>query len=146
MRKIVIASIAAGALAVSVAAPASGGLVEPVGLVYAPHDCETPKIEPKRIVLACGDFNAYVGKAKWSEWGGEKAKGEAFLYVNDCKPDCASGRFTSYGAKVKLKDIERDATCGGQTVDLYTTAKIKFIGEVPPHANNLKEWELACNS
>ena len=146
MKKILIASIAAGALAVAVAVPASAGLAEPVGLVYAPHDCTTPKIEPKRIVLACGDNNAYIGKAKWSEWGGEKAKGEAFLYLNDCDPNCAGGHFISYGAKVKLKDIESDATCAGQTVDLYTTAKIKFIGEVPPHAGNLKKWELACNS
>lgn len=145
MKKILIASISAGLLAVAVAAPASGGLVEPVGLVYAPHDCTTPKIEPKRIVLACGDANAYVGKVKWSEWGGEKAKGEGWFYVNDCKPDCAGGTFHSYGAKVKLKEIETDVRCGGQRVDLYTHAKIKFIGEVPP-GNHLRNWELACNS
>ena len=145
MKKILIASIAAGALAVSIAVPATAGLVEPVGLVYAPHDCTTPKIEPKRITLACGDANAYLGKMKWSDWGTEKAKGEAFLYLNDCKPDCAGGHFVSYGAAVKLKDIET-GTCAGQTVDLYTTAKIKFIGEVPPHARSLRKWELACNS
>ena len=145
MKKILIASIAAGAMAVAMAPSASGGLVEPIGLVYAPHDCTTPKIEPKRIVLACGDNNAYIGKAKWSEWGGEKAKGEAFLYLNNCKPDCASGRFISYGAKVKLKDIESDASCGGQQVDLYRTAKIKFIGEVPPNARHLRKWDLLCN-
>ena len=145
MKKILIASIAAGAMAATLAPSASGGLVEPIGLVYAPHDCTTPKIEPKRIVLACGDNNAYIGKAKWSEWGGEKAKGEAFLYLNNCKPNCASGRFISYGAKVKLKDIESDASCGGQQVDLYRTAKIKFIGEVPPNAQHLRKWNLLCN-
>jgi hypothetical protein len=143
MKKIVIASMAAGALAVSLAAPASGG-IDPVGLVYAPHDCTTPKIEPKRIVLACGDANAYVGKVKWSEWGGEKAKGEGWLYLNDCKPNCADGTFHSYGAKVKLKEIERGAKCGGQTVDLYTHAKLRFIGEVPP-GRHLRNWELECN-
>jgi hypothetical protein len=145
MKKILIASIAAGAMVVSLAAPASGGLVEPVGLVYAPHDCETPKIEPKRIVLACGDANAYVGKVKWSEWGGEKAKGEGWFYLNNCKPNCAEGDFISYGAKVKLKEIEADATCGGQTVDLYTHAKVRFIGEVPP-GRHLRNWDLDCNS
>lgn len=145
MKKILIASIAAGALAVAVAAPASGGLVEPVGLVYAPHDCTTPKIEPKRIVLACGDNNAYIGKAKWSEWGGEKAKGEAFLYVNDCDPNCAGGHFISYGVKAKLTKI-KEKTCGGQLVDLYRHAKLRFIGEVPPHAGNLTDWKLFCNA
>ncbi len=144
MKKILIASIAAGALTAAVVAPAGAGLVEPVGLVYAPHDCTTPKIEPKRIVLACGDANAYVGKVKWSEWGGEKAKGEGWFYLNDCKPDCAGGTFHSYGAKVKLKEIET-GKCAGQTVDLYTAAKIKFIGEVPP-GNHLRNWDLACNA
>ena len=145
MKKILIASIAAGAMAVSLAPAANGGLVEPVGLVYAPHDCTKPKIEPKRIVLACGDANAYVGKVKWSEWGGEKAKGEGWFYLNNCKPNCAEGDFISYGAKVKLKEIEADATCGGQTVDLYTHAKIRFIGEVPP-GTHLRNWDLECNS
>lgn len=145
MKKILIASISAGLLAVAVAAPASGGLVEPIGLVYAPHDCTTPKIEPKRITLACGDANALLKKLEWSEWGGEKAKGTGWFAVNDCDPNCADGHFITYGAKVKLKEIETDAKCGGQQVDLYTHAKIKFIGEVPP-GNHLRNWDLACNA
>jgi hypothetical protein len=144
MKKILIASIAAGALTASIAAPASGGLVEPIGLVYAPHDCTTPKQEPKRIVLACGDSNAYLGKMQWSEWGGEKAKGEGWFYMNDCDPNCADGHFISYGVKAKLFKI-KEKTCGGQLVDLYRKAKLRFIGEVPPHAGNLIEWKLFCN-
>ncbi len=145
MKKILIASIAAGALAVSVAVPATAGLVEPVGLVYAPHDCTTPKIEPKRITLACGDANAYLGKMKWSDWGTEKAKGEGWYYENNCDPDCASGDFISYGAKVKLFKI-KEKTCGGQLVDLYRKAKVRFIGEVPPNAQVKQEWKLECNA
>ena len=122
MKKIVIASIAAGALAVSIAVPATAGLVEPVGLVYAPHDCTTPKIEPKRITLACGDANAYLGKMKWSDWGTEKAKGEGWYYENNCDPDCASGDFISYG--VVLFDMDHDGD-----LDVLQTAAGVITGD-----------------
>jgi hypothetical protein len=144
MKKIVIAAVAAGALAVSLAPSAIGG-IDPVGLVYAPHDCTKPKIEPKRIVLACADNNAYLGKMEWKSWGGEKAKGQGWFYENTCDPNCAEGDFVSYGVKAKLKKI-KTKQCGGQTVDLYRRAKLRFIGEVPPQAGNLKEWKLFCNA
>jgi hypothetical protein len=144
VKKILIASIAAGALTAAVVAPAGAGLVEPVQQVYAPHDCTTPKKKPNRITLACGDANALLKKMEWSTWGGEKAEGTGWFAMNDCDPDCAGGHFITYGADVKLKKI-KTGVCGGQTVDLYTVAKITFIGEVPPHANNLYKWKLACN-
>jgi hypothetical protein len=144
MKEIVIAAVAAGALAVSLAPSAIGG-IDPVGLVYAPHDCTTPKIEPNRITLACADDNALLRKMKWSSWGGERAKGEGWFYINECEPNCAEGNFVSYGVKAKLKKI-KTKQCGGQTVDLYRRAKLRFIGEVPPHAGNLIEWKLACNA
>ena len=144
MKKIMIAAVAAGALAVSMAGPASGG-IDPVGLVYAPHDCTTPKIEPNRIVLACADNNAYLGKIEWKRWGGEDAKGEGWFYENNCDPNCASGDFISYGMRVKLFKI-KEKTCGGQLVDLYRKAKVRFIGEVPPNSPVKQEWKLECNS
>ncbi len=144
MKKILIASIAAGALAFAVVSPATGGLVEPVPQVYAPKDCETPKKKPHRIVLACGDNNALLRHMEWSDWGGEKAVGTGELSINDCDPNCAEGTFIGYGVKAKLKKI-KEKTCGGQLVDLYRRAKLRFIGEVPPHAGNLREWKLFCN-
>ena len=144
MKKILIASIAAGARVASVVSPASGGLVEPVPQVYAPKDCSTPKKKPHRITLACADADILLRKLDWSQWGGEKAKAEGWLYANNCDPNCAEGDFISYGAKVKLYKI-KTKSCGGQTVDLYRKAKIRFIGEVPPHAGSLRDWKLFCN-
>ncbi len=145
MKRIVLGAIAVGVLTAAIVAPASGGLVEPVPQVYAPKDCETPKKKPHRITLACADDNALLRKMKWSSWGGEKAKGEGWFYINECDPNCAEGDFISYGVKAKLTKI-KTKQCGGQTVDLYRRAKLRFIGEVPPHAGNLIEWKLACNA
>ncbi|MDX6581294.1 MAG: hypothetical protein QOI10_478 [Solirubrobacterales bacterium] len=141
MKKALLGIAAAALLAF---APAVTAGINPIGLVYAPHDCTTPKIEPHRITLACGDSGALLRKAQWSDWGGEKAKGEAFLAINDCDPNCADGHFITYGVKVKLDKI-KEKTCGGQLVDLYRHAHLRFIGEVPPHAGNLTDWKLFCN-
>jgi hypothetical protein len=144
LKKALIASLAATALVVALAAPASGG-INPVGLVYAPHDCLTPKMEPHRITLACGDSGILLQKLQWSDWGGEKAKGTGWLAVNDCDPNCAEGTYITYGVKVKLTKI-KEKTCGGQLVDLYRHAHLRFIGEVPPHARRLIDWKLLCNA
>jgi hypothetical protein len=143
MKKILIASIAAGALVASIAGPATAGLVEPVGLVYAPKDCTTPKIEPHRITLACGDSNALLRHMHWDDWNTEKAKGQGELSINNCDPSCADGTFIGYGVKAKLDKI-KEKTCGGQRVLLYRHAHLRFIGEVPPHAGNLTDWKLFC--
>ena len=137
---LVVAAVAAiAALVLAVPAGAGGGLV------YAPKDCTTPKKKPHRITLTCGDASTLLRHMKWSSWGGEKAKGQGAIYINDCDPNCADGTFIGYGAKVKLLNI-RTSTCAGQTVDLYRRAHVRFIGEVPPHPRQYRSFKLFCDN
>ena len=144
MKRIAIASISAGLLAVAIAAPASGGVMSPVGQVYAPKDCHTPKIEPHRIVFACADFGVMAKRLQWSEWGGEKAKGTGELWVNSCDPSCSDGNFDKYDIKLTLLNV-RSYECDGQTLDMYRRAHIRFPGEKPPHANGFRSYKMFCD-
>lgn len=59
--------------------------------------CTKSQAKPSTIVLFCGDDNAYVNKIRWSAFGGATAKGSGTYTFNPCKPDCAAGKFQSYG-------------------------------------------------
>lgn len=141
MKKALIAIAAAGTLALVISASAgAGGTV-----VYAPKDCTTPKVEPKRITLACGDDGILLKHMGWNNWNADKAKGQGQLFVNDCDPNCASGSFDKYDAKVTLLNIQM-YTCNGQTLPMYRRAHVRFPDTAPPQANSFRSFKLFCNN
>lgn len=136
---VMVALAGLAALALSSTAGAGGTVV------YAPKDCIKPKVEPKRITLACGDADTLLKHLSWSDWNTEKAKGRGQLWVNDCDPNCSAGSFDKYDAKVKLLNIQTYA-CGGRTLPMYRRVHIRFPNEAPPHQGNLRSFKLFCNS
>ena len=57
--------------------------------VYAPKDCTKPKVEPKRILLACGDAGIELKQMRWNRWNTAKAKGKGKVSIQICDPSCA---------------------------------------------------------
>ena len=112
---------------------------------YAPRDCTTPKQEPKSITLSCGDAGAVLKHLTWKNWSDKKVKGEGDLYLKDCDPNCVSGGTDRYRVKVKLHGL-KTTQCAGQTIDMYTKAKLTYVGDAPPHANNLRKFPVDCVS
>ena len=56
---------------------------------------------PRQIVLSA-DGSGAVSGLSWASWGGQQATGTGTLQVDDCQPNCASGKFTGYPATVTL--------------------------------------------
>ena len=78
----------------------------------ANKDCRGHTFRPANITLACGDGNLYVTEVSFfsgtSEvYGSPKADASATIHENDCKPDCASGKFFSDKAALILKRVVR---------------------------------------
>jgi len=71
-------------------------------------ECDFPStpsaIEPARIVLACGDGNAFLAGLTWSSWTASRATATGYYTHNTCTPDCAQGTFVSTPASVTLAD------------------------------------------
>jgi len=71
-------------------------------------ECDFPAtpsaIEPARIVLACGDGNAFLAGLTWSSWTASRATATGYYTHNTCTPDCAQGTFVSTPASVTLAD------------------------------------------
>ena len=59
-------------------------------------------IEPALILIGCGTTADYVNQITWTAWKPSSATGTALHNLNDCRPDCAHGRHTSYRVEVTL--------------------------------------------
>jgi hypothetical protein len=140
MRKAVIAALAVALLVPAIFASSAGAGAG----VKAPKDCLKPQNRPHRIVLACADFSLFVNTIHWDVWKSNKAKGNGVLQVNDCNPNCASGTFNTYPVKIKLEK-PKETNCGGDRVNMFHRAELKYTGAKPPNANAYKNTKLFCN-
>lgn len=60
-------------------------------------NCVHAVYEPKRIIIACADGNLALMKMKYQRWTAHEATGTGTMYVNQCLPNCADGKWvTSY--------------------------------------------------
>jgi serine/threonine protein kinase len=66
---------------------------------------------PGKIGLSA-DGSGYVDSLTWDSWGSAQATGEGTLYINDCNPNCGSGKFTGYLATVTLSQLTAYGTSG----------------------------------
>ena len=61
--------------------------------------------ERPRQIEATGDGSQVVTGLSWTGWGGPQATATGTLQVNDCQPNCASGKFTGYPATVTVTGL-----------------------------------------
>jgi Flp pilus assembly protein CpaB len=111
----------AAALAVLVATPAGSATK-----VLFPANCGKPTFKPKSIVVACADANNRLTSIKWQTYGTRAASGTATAKVNDCTPNCVSGKVKSYPAVVTLtrpKNCGRGVTQFTRLVETFTHSR-----------------------
>lgn len=56
-------------------------------------------------VIYVGGTTAFLRIRHWSRWTGASAASRGMLWVDNCKPDCASGHFRTYPAQVTLSRV-----------------------------------------
>ena len=83
----------AAAAAVTVPAGASGPVASSSGkLPLLIANCNKAKFKPANVILACGDASIGATGVTWSAWSGKSATGSGTGQLNDCNPNCASGK------------------------------------------------------
>ena len=91
----------------------------------------SPSVRPARIMLACGDGNAYVEDLTWSSWTATSAAATGNYVHNLCVPTCAAGKFVSQPATVHLGHPVVTAA-GPEFSELgYTVSGSTFRGGIP---------------
>jgi hypothetical protein len=69
---------------------------------YAVYNCGNKAVvEPKTFVFTC-DSSGYLTKLAWSSWNASTATATGVLYTDNCKPNCASGKWSHQNVDVVL--------------------------------------------
>ncbi|MEU2430455.1 hypothetical protein ABZ611_13255 [Streptomyces sp. NPDC007861] len=123
------ASVSASA-SVPASAPPSAAAQPRAGVVVI--DCfSKPQVRPEKYLIACGDGNSGLTELKWRDWGRSVARGSGLNVVNDCKPNCAAGKFHSYPVEVAF---ERPAPWPKNPEQRrYTHLRLVFKDKKPEH-------------
>ena len=139
-RSLIPTGLAAGlaAAALIALAPVPAGGATKVGF---PSNCGKPTFKPTSIVVACGDGNNRLKSIKWQSYGTDAASGTATAQVNDCTPNCASGKFKNYPAAVTLT---KPKNCG-KGVTQFTKPRETFTGSRPKGTNKTLTETFACS-
>ncbi|MFG2616821.1 hypothetical protein ACGFXC_04300 [Streptomyces sp. NPDC048507] len=89
---------------VAAAVPASARTpADPPSRPVVVVDCfSKAQVRPEEYLLACGDGNNRLVDLRWKSWGPHKATATGTDMVNDCRPNCAAGRFHPYPVTVTL--------------------------------------------
>jgi hypothetical protein len=123
----------AGVAALGVAAGASAALAAtPTFPAFTgPPSKNNPVVKPHEIVYTgdSGEFFAGTGtrrpgKIHWSVWNRTEGVGSGANWVNNCTPNCASGKFSSYPVTLKAYRPEKVSK-----YFIFTRLKVTYTGK-----------------
>jgi hypothetical protein len=63
--------------------------------------------KPASYVIFCADANGILEKIEWLSWGTASAHARATYSANNCRPNCAAGKFVNYAATATLSAPKR---------------------------------------
>lgn len=76
----------------------------------SPPSRTNPAVKPAEIYYS-GDGSEFfagkksaarAGKLRWTVWNGTEGLGTGYDWINNCSPDCASGKFTLFPVTLKV--------------------------------------------
>jgi hypothetical protein len=139
LRRIVLAgalagTIGGGAAVLSVTSAAAASAANKI------TNCTKSATKPASVTIACGDGGIFLSGLKWSSFGGSTASATGALKINNCDPNCAGGKVSSYPAKVKALDPK---VCKGGVRD-YTVVELSYTTSARPPKSDPTRFPLGC--
>lgn len=83
----------------------------------SPPSRTNPAVKPAEIYYS-GDGSEFfagkksaarAGKLHWTVWNGTEGLGTGYDWINNCSPDCASGKFTLFPVTLKVYRPEKES-------------------------------------
>jgi hypothetical protein len=107
------------------------------------NNCGSIDYQPDVIFQACADGNIGVGEIVWDRWTKDGATGVGTFTVNDCEPDCASGKYLTSRVEITLTGSKPLQKFKGK--EILDHIKIEQVDKKKLPLNNLStlEWDLA---
>ena len=71
-------------------------------------ECGYISQKPEEVVLTCADGGISVQDIKWDTWSASGASGSGVQTVNQCEPDCVTGKWIEVPVNVYLTRLMTD--------------------------------------
>jgi len=124
-----VPAAAASASTASQPQPAAGA--RPSAAPVAINTCgsgSAPAVRPREFGLSC-DSSEVLVRLRWTRWTAKGASGHGADSLNDCKPDCAQGKFHNYPVHVNFWGLT--AVKGHSGEKRYTHYSLTYTKKVP---------------
>jgi hypothetical protein len=77
-------------------------LVQPSGGTVVINCLVKSQTRPSNFILTCADAGDVLAQLHWASWGSGAAFATGIEQINNCKPNCAAGKFINYPVLVNL--------------------------------------------
>jgi hypothetical protein len=77
-------------------------LVQPSGGTVVINCLFKSQTRPSNFILTCADAGDVLAQLHWVSWGSGAAFATGIEQINNCKPNCAAGKFINYPVLVNL--------------------------------------------
>ncbi len=81
--------------------------------------------KPSSITLTCADGGIYLDNISFDSWNSTEATGKGIYNINNCDPDCASGKFSKVPVSINITKPIKDTS--GKFIFSKITLKSKSI-------------------
>jgi hypothetical protein len=110
---------------------------------------KNPRVRPGRIIYT-GDGSGVLagtgrpsrrpdfGRLRWTNWGATGAHATGANWLDDCVPNCASGRFTAY--PVAIRAFRPRVVVGYK---IFTRIRVRYTGRLPSFVHHRTQvWKI----
>jgi hypothetical protein len=100
--------------------------------------CETITARPAEVTTSCADFGTSISNIEWKTWTTTGAVGTGIYLINNCEPNCASGKASKSPVRISLDGLHTDG-------ERYFLRYLTFTGNDDLSSSEKIEgmWDLA---
>jgi hypothetical protein len=104
--------------------------------------CGIVDYKPGVFFKTCADGGIAVGQMQWESWSQNGARGKGTYAINNCSPDCASGKLFKVPVNVILTGNSPLDTVRGKRVLNRIVIKTLDKKPLPLNSSNTDSWVL----
>ena len=149
LKKISVVVVATGAL---LAVPSAfAGTLPKIPIFTGTPSSHDFQVEPSSITYTGDGSGFFAGghrphshrarSLKWKSWTANGASGSGFNWLNNCRPDCAHGKFTLYPVTLKLSRPRHE-----HHHLVFTRMNVTYTGSKPGRVKHRELWKLVFSS
>jgi len=100
--------------------------------------CETITARPAEVTISCADFGTSISNIEWKTWTATGALGTGIYLINNCEPNCASGKVSKSPVRISLHGLHTEG-------ERYFLRYLTFTGSDDLSSSEKIEglWDLA---